>query len=161
MRDVLWAPWRMEYIAGREPAPDGCIFCHLPSGSDRRAALVLRAGEEAVVMLNRFPYGSGHLMVAPRRHVGALGALAAGEYAALMDEVRAAERGLREEMRPDGMNIGINLGSAAGAGIAAHLHWHLVPRWSGDTNFMPLIADVKVMPEHLLATYDRLLPHFA
>lgn len=158
-REVLWAPWRMEYIAAEE-RPGGCIFCDGADAAERRARLVLRANADAIVMLNRFPYGSGHLMVAPRRHVAALGELAASEYGTLMDEVRDAARVLQAEMRPGGMNVGINLGSAAGAGIADHLHWHLVPRWAGDTNFMPLLADVKVMPEHLLATYDRLLPHF-
>jgi ATP adenylyltransferase len=158
-REVLWAPWRMEYIAAQVP-PGGCIFCDGADVVDRRQRLVLRVTGNAIVMLNRFPYGSGHLMVAPRRHLGDLGELSAAEYGALMDEVRGAARVLQGELRPGGMNIGINLGAPAGAGIADHLHWHLVPRWSGDTNFMPLLADVKVMPEHLLATYDRLLPHF-
>jgi ATP adenylyltransferase len=112
-------------------------------------------------MRNRFPYVSGHLMVAPRAHTAELDALDGPQFATVMEGVRTAARVLREVLTPDGMNIGLNLGLAGGAGVADHLHWHLVPRWLGDTNFMPMLADVRVIPEHLLATYDRLQPHFA
>ena len=152
---VLWAPWRMAYIAG--PKTAGCLFCTASDTADRRQHLVF-AQHPAVVILNRFPYSNGHLMVAPRRHGGDLGALPADELHALVDVLQRASRLLADAFHPDGMNLGMNLGAAAGAGVVDHLHWHLVPRWIGDTNFMPVFADVRVMPEHLEATYDRLQP---
>jgi ATP adenylyltransferase len=156
---VLWAPWRMALISA--PKPKRCIFCELPSAGDDRNNLVLSATRSTVVMLNRFPYNSGHLMVAPRRHVGTLEALTHAQHALLAEELRFAANAVRREFRPEGMNLGMNLGAAAGAGIADHLHWHVVPRWAGDTNFMPTVGSVKVLPEHLLATYDRLHRRFA
>lgn len=155
---VLWAPWRMTLISA--PKRKGCIFCQLPRETNRRDSLVLEATRASVVMLNRFPYNSGHVMVAPRRHVGALERLTATERRGLDAALHRAAAIVRTEFRPEGMNIGMNAGIAAGAGIADHLHWHVVPRWVGDTNFMPALGTVKVMPEHLLATYDRLHPHF-
>ena len=154
---VLWAPWRMAYVAGAKQP--GCIFCNALGSTDPRQHLLLRQ-QPAVVMLNKFPYGSGHLMVAPPRHVADVHALTGEEFHALMDALRQAAAIVADAFHPDGMNIGINLGAAAGAGVADHLHWHIVPRWSGDTNFMPLLADVRVLPEHLEATYDRLRPLF-
>jgi ATP adenylyltransferase len=156
---VLWAPWRMAYVgAGKTDA--GCIFCRAVDG-DARDRLLLGASSASVVMLNRYPYASGHLMVAPRRHTAALPDLPDAEHADLADTLRRTLRTLEQVLRPDGFNLGMNLGTCAGAGVADHLHWHVVPRWSGDTNFMPVLADVRVMPEHLLATYDRLRPAFA
>lgn len=152
---VLWAPWRMHYVGG--PKPPGCIFCAAADTTDRRASLVL-VQRPALVMLNRFPYTSGHLMVAPRRHAAALDGLPADEFQVLMDLLRRATAVVAEAFRTDGINLGMNLGAAAGAGIADHLHWHIVPRWNGDTNFMPMLADVRVLPEHLEATYARLQP---
>jgi ATP adenylyltransferase len=111
-------------------------------------------------MLNKYPYTNGHLMVAPHRHTADLTALSDEEYAELMQEVRSAVAILKKAMQPQGINVGINLGVCAGAGIADHLHWHAVPRWAGDTNFMPVIGSVRVMPQHLLENYDRLLPYF-
>ncbi len=155
--DVLWAPWRMAYIGG--PRTSGCIFCGALSG-DRREALVLGATRHSLVMLNRYPYQSGHLMVAPRRHTADLPALPAEEHADLAETLRRAMAGVAEALRPEGMNVGMNLGTCAGAGVVDHLHWHVVPRWNGDTNFMPVLGDVKVMPQYLLETYDRLRPAF-
>jgi ATP adenylyltransferase len=155
---VLWAPWRMAYVAG--PKAPGCLFCHAAETAERRAALVL-AQHPAVVILNRFPYANGHLMVAPRRHAADFTALSSDEYRILMDVLRRATALLAEAFQPQGMNLGMNLGAAAGAGVADHLHWHIVPRWAGDTNFMPLLADVRVMPEHLESVYDRLQGVFA
>jgi len=152
---VLWAPWRMTYIAGKKDP--GCIFCLAAATTDLRRDLVL-AQQPALVMLNRFPYASAHLMVAPRTHTADLSALSANEYHAVMDALRTAAARLGTIFHPEGMNIGMNLGAAGGAGVADHLHWHLVPRWVGDTNFMPLLADVRVMPEHLDATWERLRP---
>ena len=149
----------MAYVGG--PKTAGCIFCTQPSQTDLRDALVLAVTPSVVVMMNRFPYTGGHLMVAPRTHTADLDALDAAQFNRVMEGVRYAARVLREVFTPDGMNIGLNLGQAGGAGVAEHLHWHLVPRWLGDTNFMPMLADVRVIPEHLLTTYDRLRPHFA
>jgi ATP adenylyltransferase len=150
----------MEYVADREGSTGGCILCELPTRADPRESLVLKADDDVVVLLNRFPYSSGHAMVAPRRHVAELDALGAAEYSALMESVRATAAVLRRVLSPDAMNVGANLGREAGAGIADHLHWHLVPRWAGDTNFMPVIAEVKVMPQHLVSTWEALRPHF-
>ncbi len=157
--DVLWAPWRMEYI-GAPKEERGCIFCNAPTG-DARERLLLGTTPRSLVMLNRYPYQNGHLMVAPRRHTAELGALAAAEHADLAETLRRALAALASVFEPEGVNLGMNLGACAGAGVRDHLHWHIVPRWSGDTNFMPVVGDVRVMPEHLLATYDRLKPAFA
>jgi ATP adenylyltransferase len=156
--EVLWAPWRMAYV-GTAPRDDGCIFCRALE-SDPRDRLLLGASPLSLVVLNRYPYASGHLMVAPRRHTASLDELPADEYGDLMETLRRAQRTLGEAVHAEGFNLGINLGASAGAGMKDHLHWHVVPRWTGDTNFMPLLADVRVMPEHLLATYDRLRPAF-
>ena len=156
--DVLWAPWRMVYVgAAREQK--GCIFCGALTG-DRRDRLLLGTTAHSLVMLNRFPYQTGHLMVAPRRHSADLSGLPAEEHANLAETLRRVLGTLGAVFTPDGFNLGMNLGAAAGAGVLDHLHWHVVPRWSGDTNFMPVIADVKVMPQHLLETYDRLRAAF-
>jgi ATP adenylyltransferase len=155
--DVLWAPWRMAYIGG--PRTPGCIFCAATDG-DPRERLLLGTTPASVVMLNRYPYQSGHLMVAPRRHTADLAGLAADEHADLAETLRRTLASLSGALRPEGMNVGMNLGSCAGAGVLDHLHWHVVPRWNGDTNFMPVLADVRVMPQHLLDTYDRLRPAF-
>jgi ATP adenylyltransferase len=155
---VLWAPWRMGYI--ERPAARGCIFCAATSG-DPRDRLLLGTTPGSLVMLNRFPYQNGHLMVAPRRHAAVLHDLPDDEHADLSETLRRSVRMLGEVFNPNGFNVGLNLGACAGAGIADHLHWHIVPRWDGDTNFMPVVADVKVMPQHLLTTYDRLRPAFA
>lgn len=151
--EVLWAPWRMAYIGG--PRPSGCIFCNARDTSDARGSLILQH-EPALVMLNRFPYANGHLMVAPSRHTADFAAMPLDELHAVMEVVQQTAARMREVFHPDGMNIGINLGAAAGAGVADHLHWHLVPRWFGDTNFMATIADAKVMNEHLEATWEKL-----
>ncbi len=149
----LWAPWRMAYVGGtRSPA---CIFCAARDTADLRAHHVL-AQAPAVVMLNRFPYTSGHIMVAPRMHCADPAALPAIEFDALMRTLQRAVALVRDTFQPDGINVGMNLGAAAGAGVVDHLHWHVVPRWVGDTNFMPMLADVRVVPEHLDTTFDRL-----
>jgi ATP adenylyltransferase len=149
----------MAYIGA--PKEPGCIFCAGPAAADQRGALVLARTEAAAVMLNRFPYANGHVMVAPRRHAADPNALSAAEYGALMETLRRSLAIIERVFRPEGLNVGINLGRAAGAGIADHLHWHVVPRWIGDTNYMPLIGEVRVMPEHLEAAYDELRPEFA
>jgi len=144
-----------------EDAPStGCFFCAALASSDDRAHLVLARPPAAIIMLNKYPYGSGHLLVAPRAHLGRPEDLPSEDYAALGEAVRLAAIALRGAFTPEAMNIGMNVGRAAGAGVADHCHWHLLPRWNGDTNFMPLLAEVKVMSEHLEATYDRLRPQF-
>jgi ATP adenylyltransferase len=156
--DVLWAPWRMAYIGG--PKDERCLFCVQADAADQRAALVLARPRGAIVMLNRFPYANGHVMVAPRQHTADLNALPATDYADLNEALRGAAAALEQVLHPEGLNVGLNLGRAAGAGITDHLHWHIVPRWVGDVNYMPLIAEVRVIPEHLESIYDRLRPAF-
>ena len=152
--DVLWAPWRMAYVAGPKDQ-QGCIFCAATVG-DPRDRLLLGTTPHSLVMLNRFPYQNGHLMVAPRRHTADLPGLPAPEHGDLAETLRRALATLDGVFHPDGFNVGLNLGAGAGAGVVDHLHWHIVPRWSGDTNFMPVLADVRVISQHLAETYDRL-----
>jgi ATP adenylyltransferase len=155
----LWAPWRMAYIeeGGKE---DGCIFCTKFRSDDPRADLVLTHTEHTVVMLNKFPYNNGHLLIAPKRHENNLGRLPEKEFTDLNEALRCSIEIVCEIFHPGGVNLGMNLGHCAGAGIEDHLHWHIVPRWEGDTNFMPVIGETRVMPQHLLESYDRLQPHF-
>jgi ATP adenylyltransferase len=150
----LWAPWRLEYVGSADSA-DGCVFCDAVAGDDEER-LVVHRGERAFVLLNRFPYTSGHFMVAPVRHTGDFGSLDAAEASALHALAATGMEALRGLYRPDGFNVGWNLGRVAGAGIVDHVHLHVVPRWAGDTNFMPVLADVRVIPEHLAATRERL-----
>ena len=156
MTKPLWAPWRLEYIAQADEV-EGCVVCAEAAGSFEPAdSLRVWDGETAIVLLNKYPYSSGHLMVAPRRHVGALGDLTDEEAVEIHRLAVAAIDVLTRVYGPGGFNLGWNLGRVAGAGIADHVHLHVVPRWAGDTNFMPVLADVKVIPEHLLETRDRL-----
>ncbi len=161
MERPLWAPWRMEFITAEKPK--GCIFCDFPAApeAEDRKNLIVRRGAHAFVILNRFPYTSGHLMVVPRRHGAELGALPADEWAELQEEVRRAAAVLQAAYRPDGINVGMNLGRAAGAGIVDHLHWHLVPRWVGDNNFMPVLGDIRVMVDHLDSTWEKVRAGYA
>jgi ATP adenylyltransferase len=156
--NILWAPWRMAYVGGAKTV-SGCIFCDATEG-DPRDRLLLGTSAASLVMLNRYPYASGHLMVAPRRHTASLPDLPAAEHADLAETLRRALASLDAAVHPEGFNVGMNLGACAGAGVKDHLHWHVVPRWTGDTNFMPVLADLRVMPEHLLATWERLRPAF-
>lgn len=153
--EFIWAPWRIEYILG-EKDPD-CIFCYRPSENKDRQNLVLYRAGKNLVMLNKYPYNPGHLMVAPWRHVSQLDALEQDELAEHFELVSRCVRMLKEVMNPEGFNIGINLGRVAGAGIEEHIHTHVVPRWNGDTNFMPVLSDITVVPEALEATYDKLV----
>lgn len=155
----LWAPWRLEYIAG--PKEAGCIFCAAAAGRDDSSTLVVARGRTCFVMLNLFPYNSGHVMIVPYRHLGRLGELHDDELLELMRFTDRTVRVHERALQPEGFNIGMNLGRAAGAGIEDHLHIHVVPRWVGDTNFMPVLGDVKVMPEHLQTTRARLAEGFA
>lgn len=152
----LWAPWRIDWILSEKPG--GCFLCEGAARGPGEEQLVLARGPEAIVLLNRYPYSCGHLMVAPREHTGDFQALADEAMVECARWVRLCVRALAEVMAPDGFNVGLNLGEAAGAGVPGHLHWHIVPRWRADTNFMPLLADTRVIPEHLRVTWRRLLP---
>jgi ATP adenylyltransferase len=156
MTKPLWAPWRLEYIVQAGEA-DGCVFCAEAAGELPEAdSLLVHRDEHGLVLLNKFPYASGHVMVAPLRHVRDLGELDADEALAVHALTVRSLAALEAVYAPDAFNVGWNLGEIAGGSISAHLHEHVVPRWAGDTNFMPVLADVKVMPEHLLRTRDRL-----
>ena len=156
MTKPLWAPWRLEYIQQADEL-EGCVFCLEAAGElSDEDSLVVRRGERAIALLNKYPYSSGHLMAAPTRHVGSFAELTEAEVLELHRLARSALDALGRTYRPDGFNLGWNLGRVAGAGIADHVHLHVVPRWSGDTNFMPVLADTKVIPEFLLETRDRL-----
>jgi ATP adenylyltransferase len=156
---VLWAPWRMAYIKNaRKPA--ACIFCVKPRERRDAANLLLHRGRHGLVMMNLFPYNSGHLLIAPYLHVRSLEQLPDEVSLDLMKLIQLSLRVLRAEMKPEGFNIGLNLGRVAGAGIERHVHFHIVPRWNGDTNFMPLFGEVRVMPEYLETTYRKLKTRF-
>jgi ATP adenylyltransferase len=156
MTRPLWAPWRLEYIKQADEL-EGCVFCAEALGELlKEESLLVCRGEAVIAILNKYPYSSGHLMVAPIRHVGSLAGLADAEALEIHRLSVAAMDALNRTYGPAGFNLGWNLGHVAGAGIADHVHLHVVPRWSGDTNFMPVLADVKVLPEHLLETRDRL-----
>ncbi|OHB24549.1 MAG: HIT family hydrolase [Desulfuromonadaceae bacterium GWB2_53_15] len=151
----IWAPWRMTYVSNTTHEP-GCIFCLAAEGDNDRERLVLARSEYTLIMLNRYPYTCGHLMVSPLRHTAEMNDLNDLELLNLMHAVRKSCNLLHEVVSPDGLNIGINLGKAAGAGVEEHLHIHIVPRWNGDTNFMSVVGDVRVIPDGLMESYDRL-----
>lgn len=156
---VLWAPWRMEYILSDQKGGE-CIF---QTGDDRSGdveRLILHVGPLTMVMMNRYPYINGHLLVAPRRHVPGLEDLTKEETLDLLVMVRKSIGVLKKVMSPEGFNVGLNLGRVAGAGVEEHMHFHIVPRWNGDTNCMTVFGEVRVIPEHIMETYRRLLPHF-
>ena len=151
----LWAPWRMTWLK-RAAAPQGCLFCRVAAAKADRRDLVVARREHALLMLNRYPYASAHLMIAVKRHAGQFRDLTAGERADLMELTAIAEHLLEVEYAPHGLNYGLNVGRVAGAGFPGHLHLHMVPRWDGDTNFMPAIAQTRVLPEALEVTWSRL-----
>lgn len=160
--DRLWTPWRMAYIKG-EARHEGCVFCDLPGQGESADVenLILHRGEQAYIIMNKFPYNSGHLMVAAYRHCSGYEDLTAGEHAEVAALTQRCIRALDVVYRPGGFNIGVNQGHAAGAGIADHLHLHVVPRWVGDTNYMTTIGEAKVLPETLDQTYEKLRPVLA
>jgi ATP adenylyltransferase len=150
----LWSPWRLEYLT--EPKDEACIFCRAAEGDDDRENLVLFRGERAFLILNRYPYNNGHFMVVPYAHLPSLEALDTPTLTEMMLLLNRGLAALRATMYPDGFNVGANLGEVAGAGIEGHVHLHAVPRWSGDTNFMPVIGDMRVVPQTWLQTFDDL-----
>lgn len=154
----LWAPWRLEYITQEKSG--GCIFCEKPLAEDDRANYLLLRGDHAFVLLNAFPYNNGHLMVAPYAHLSELDELPHETLVEMMHLCQEATLALKLALHPDGFNVGFNLGAAAGAGIKDHLHLHVVPRWGGDTNFMPVLADVRVVPQSLERSWQELSEAF-
>ncbi|MEM0087533.1 MAG: HIT domain-containing protein [Thermofilum sp.] len=156
--DVLFAPWRMKYINyAKIEKPQKCFICEAAESSDLKSNLVVYRSESVIVLMNKFPYNTGHLLIAPVRHVADLGELRDDELCELARTLRMAVSWLKRALSPDGFNVGINLGKVAGAGLESHIHIHLVPRWSGDTNFMPVVADTKVIPEALEDTYEKII----
>jgi ATP adenylyltransferase len=157
----LWSPWRMAYIQANkeEPAGRACVFCALLDGETGEER-VLRRDEHAFVTLAKFPYNPGHLLILPVRHVSELEELTANENAGIASLMQRSVRALREAAEPHGFNIGLNLGAVAGAGIPEHLHWHVVPRWGGDTNFMPVVGQTRVLPELIAESFEKLRPFF-
>ena len=156
--ELLWAPWRMDYILG--PKPDCCVFCLPQDTSGDKERLVLARGQHTFVIMNKFPYNSGHLMVTPFRHASCLTELSPQETQELTRGLTYCTRVINEAMHPQGINIGLNLGEAAGAGIAAHLHYQIVPRWNGDSSFMAVFGETRVLPQLLASTYDQLAPSY-
>jgi ATP adenylyltransferase len=158
--DNLWAPWRLSYVANPKdktaPKADACFVCDAVAAdpADDRANQLVKRTERAVVLLNKFPYNNGHLLVCPRAHKARLDELTPDDLLEVQLELRAMAAILDKRMSPDGFNIGLNLGRAAGAGLPGHLHWHIVPRWNGDTNFMPVVSDVRVIVQSLDSLYD-------
>jgi len=156
--EQLWAPWRMTFIKSEKSA--GCIFCVKPKENQDEKNFILYKGISAMVMMNIYPYNHAHLLVSPYDHVNGIDLLPKETLAGMMNAIKLSVSVLKESLHPEGFNIGMNMGKSAGAGIEDHIHIHIVPRWSGDTNFMPMLAEVKVMPEHLESTYQKLLPLF-
>lgn len=152
---TMWAPWRMEYIQGRKD--DGCIFCKAIFEQDE---LTLYKGSTTLVVMNKYPYINGHLLAAPNRHISSLEQLSKREKGDLLQTVDQSIAVLKTTMHPEGFNVGLNLGKVAGAGVETHLHFHIVPRWLGDTNALTVFAEVRVIPEHLKSTYNSLKPYF-
>lgn len=154
----LWAPWRMEYVV-KDKSKD-CIFCTLPKDKNDRATKILFRANECFAIMNIFPYNNGHIMVSPYRHISCITKLSEEEFSETNRLVQKSLEKIRTVYNPDGFNVGCNIGKVAGAGYDDHIHVHIVPRWTGDTNYMPVLADIKVHPEHLESTYDRLYPEF-
>lgn len=160
MTKNLWTPWRMEHVLGRAEKITGCLFEPAGSSTSDPDFLLLYRDSLTVVLLNRFPYANGHLLIAPRRHVADITDLTQKENLAIMTMLQQSCTILRRHLQPDGFNIGLNVGKVAGAGIADHLHFHIVPRWQGDHNFMTITADIRTIPEHISRTFARLEPDF-
>jgi ATP adenylyltransferase len=152
---TMWAPWRIEYILGNKEA--GCVFCNAIGA---RNELTLFKGRTSMVVMNKFPYINGHLLVAPLRHVSGLNELEKAEMGELLSTIEQSVAVLKKTLKPEGFNVGLNLGKVAGAGVEEHLHFHIVPRWSGDTNALAVFAEIRVIPQHLQETFNLLKPHF-
>lgn len=156
----IFAPWRAEYVTSQAAEP-GCVLCRALEGAGREGSLVVHVAELSFVLMNLYPYSAGHLMIAPRRHVGSLTAATEAELSEMMALARRLEGVLEQAYRPEGVNLGMNLGRPAGAGVPDHIHLHVVPRWSGDTNFMTVVGGTRVIPEDPVAASARLRTYFA
>lgn len=152
---VLWAPWRMDYILSDKKS-EGCIFCELPKQDRDRDNLILYRSSHTFVIMNRYPYNNGHIMVVPYVHIATLDGMDEGTMLDFMKVTKHATRSIQNAFMPEGFNIGINIGKIAGAGMEAHLHLHIVPRWAGDTSFMTVFDEIRIVPDHVLSTYDKL-----
>ena len=157
---TLWTPWRIDHVLGKAPKVKHCIFEPPGRSQASKEDLLLYRNGDGIVLLNRFPYANGHLLVAPRKHIGCLTELTEKENTELMLLVQQSTKILKKRLSPNGFNIGCNLGEIAGAGIADHLHFHIVPRWDGDHNFITVVSDIRTIPEHIDCTFDNLLPDF-
>ena len=155
----IWSPWRYRYIAAADDGK-GCVFCRALKSGDDQASLIVHRARRNFVILNLFPYTSGHLMIVPYAHIASLSDIDEATTSEMMELAKQAQRAIESEYHPDGFNIGLNLGRAAGAGVAEHIHLHVVPRWSGDANFVSVVGETRVLPEELKATFDRLKKHF-
>lgn len=156
---TIWAPWRLDYILG--PKDGECVFCVKPRENDDKKNLILHRGKYNFVILNLYPYNNGHLMIVPYRHAGEIQGIGADDANEMMLLTRRCVSTLKEKLRPHGFNVGMNIGAAAGAGIDEHIHMHVVPRWNGDNNFMPVVGETRVMPQHIQSTYEALAGHFS
>jgi ATP adenylyltransferase len=157
--DYIWSPWLFPYLKGKKP--EGCIFCLMAAAGDDEETLIVHRGEHNFVVVNRFPYTSGHLMIVPYFHTAVLSGITDAAAAEMMALTRASEQHIRRLYRPAGVNLGMNIGEAAGAGIAGHIHMHVLPRWTGDANFMSTVAQTRVLPEELTVTWQRFKDAFA
>lgn len=158
---TLWTPWRMVHVLGKVKKTEYCIFEPPGQNTSKKEELLLYRDQLSVILLNRFPYANGHLLIAPRRHISCITQMDGKENGSIMDLIQQSTRILQRHLNPDGFNIGCNLGEPAGAGIADHLHFHIVPRWQGDHNFMTVLSEIRTIPEHIFKTFDRLHPDFA
>lgn len=159
--DRLWSPWRSEYISSGDPESGKCVFCEIQERPDQdESSLVIHRASHCFIVLNRYPYTSGHLLIVPNEHVGELAAAAKEITDEMMDLTKRSQAALRDIYQPDGFNVGMNLGKAAGAGIADHIHIHILPRWVGDSNFMTTVGETRVLPEDLATTYKKLREKF-
>ena len=154
--DYIWTPWRYQYIATADRSHDGCVFCHAPAAGDDERMLIVHRGKKNYIILNRYPYTSGHALIVPYVHIGTLPDLEPSAGAEMMEMAQTLERALESLYHPQGYNLGMNIGGAAGAGIAGHLHMHILPRWTGDTSFMTTVGETRLEPEDLSITYQRL-----
>lgn len=157
--DYLWSPWRFQYVS-KSPEPAGCIFCQKATEQRDEANWILHRGRHCYALLNLYPYSTGHLMLAPYVHAAALAGVSAEALAEMMELARRSEHALEQVYHPDGLNLGMNLGKAAGAGVAGHVHLHILPRWFADSNFITVVGETRVIPEDLSVTYQKLKPFF-
>ncbi len=160
MKNKMWAPWRMEYITKAAKDDGKCLFCKVLKQKASKNNLVVYSSKHSLVMMNRYPYNNGHLMVVPKNHTSNYDGLSKTENDDLHETLRLSIRVINKVYKPQGCNVGMNIGRVAGAGIDSHIHYHVVPRWNGDTNFMPVIGEVKVISEHILGSYDRVAKAF-